>query len=452
MAQTSSSALIITFPIFPFQKVLDRLQTLNQDWSNKMPSNLSIATQPTRVPPIPIRPLFSRALVIDDDPVFQIVVSEGLLTGGVREVEVADDGVQGLEKLANAREDIDLVAVDLQMPNMTGVDVIRELANTGFKGAVIIISSEDSSLLRSVHNLAKLLNVNILGAMHKPVDVDALHALLETEYAAKGKSPRRVVSRNQVMDALTNRKLVPFYQPKVSLIDRSISGFEVLARHIEDESLAAAPTLYLEAIEKYGLSIEFLIAMIRMAADDVRDWGDVSDPIKLSFNLTPLAVQDSGLPDRLLAAVTEAGLDPTSITFEITENHLLECTAASLQVLSLMRLYGFSLSIDDFGTGATSIEQLRTFPFTELKIDGRFMIDSPDDEFSRLTVQASAKLAGVLGMRVVAEGVETPEAIQFARQSGAHEVQGFHFARAMSGPDAKAWLLNHKDNERQRQS
>lgn len=400
----------------------------------------------TQTPPTGalMRPLFKSALVIDDDPLCQIVVSEGLIAGGLKHVEVADDGVEGMEKLVNARNPIDLIAVDLQMPNMTGVDVVRELARVGFQGGVIIISSEESNLLRSVHNLAKLVGINILGAMGKPVDVPGLHALIQKEFTEQDKQPKRVISRAQVFDALAKDEIIPYYQPKISLADHSITGFEVLARRVTEDDKTSAPTEYLDAIEKYGLSIEFLSKMISKAAEDTREWHTQLGSFKLAFNLTPLAVQDSGLPDRLLAIVKNAGLEPSSITFEITENHLLECTAASLEVLSLMRLYGFALSIDDFGTGATSIEQLRTFPFTELKIDGRFMMASGDDEFSRLTVQTSAKLAAMLGMKVVAEGVETPEAIQFAWKSGAHEVQGFHFARAMSAEHALNWITAHK--------
>jgi EAL domain-containing protein (putative c-di-GMP-specific phosphodiesterase class I) len=394
-------------------------------------------------PSTKLRTKFRNALVIDDDPLFQIVVSEGLIAGGVEYVDIASDGVDGMEKLVNARSEIDLVAVDLQMPNMTGVDVIRELARVTFKGAVIIISSEESNLLRSVHNLAKLLGVNILGAMGKPLNVENLHSLIQTEARDEDTKPKRVISRAQVLEAMQNDALVPFYQPKIKLSDGSIAGFEVLTRQKGDDISAKAPIAYLEAIEKYGLSIDFLGRLIERAAEETRPWQSLLKDFKLSFNLTPLAVQDSGLPDRLRAIVNHAGLEPENITFEITENHLLECTAASLEVLSLMRLYGFDLSIDDFGTGATSIEQLRTFPFSELKIDGRFMLSWSDDEFSRLTVQTSAKLAGMLGMRVVAEGVESPEAIKFAKQSGAHEVQGFHFARAMDASQVIVWIKEH---------
>lgn len=400
-------------------------------------------TKHTPTPNVKLRTMFSNALVIDDDPLFQIVVSEGLIAGGVEYVEMACDGVIGMEKLVNARNSVDLIAVDLQMPNMTGVDVIRELARVSFNGAVIIISSEDSSLLRSVHNLAKLLGVNILGAMSKPLDVDHLHSLIRTEVTEENRKLKRVISRAQVIEAMRSNALIPFYQPKIKLADGSIAGFEVLTRKDGDDDQARAPVAYLEAIEKYGLSVDHLASQIKRAADETRPWQVLLKDFKLAFNLTPLAVQDSGLPDRLRAIVQDAGLEPENVTFEITENHLLECTAASLEVLSLMRLYGFDLSIDDFGTGATSIEQLRTFPFSELKIDGRFMLTWSDDEFSRLTVQTSAKLAGMLGMNVVAEGVETPEAIQFARQSGAHEVQGFHFARAMDASQILAWIKAH---------
>jgi len=411
--------------------------------------NAALQTSNTRATPKP-GCAFQHALVIDDDPLFQIVVSEGLRGGGIPLVETADDGLCGIETLADANGSIDLIAVDLQMPNMTGVDVVRELGRLGYKGAVIIISSEESNLRRSVENMAKLLGINVLGALAKPLNVESLRALIHASQDANSSASGRLVSRAQVISALTKRELIPFLQPKIALKTRTVTGFEVLARHVDNAETGSAPFHYLEAIEKYGLSIDFLCDMIARAAEQIQAWKHPYCSLNLAFNLTPLAVQDSGLPDRLLAAVVQAGLDPKSITFEITENHLLECTAESLEVLSLMRLYGFGLSIDDFGTGATSIEQLRTFPFTELKIDGRFMMASENDEFSRLTVETSAKLAGMLGMNVVAEGVETPEAILFARRSGANEVQGFHFSRPMNPDRALAWLESYNAQNAER--
>ncbi|MCR9269606.1 MAG: EAL domain-containing response regulator [Hyphomonadaceae bacterium] len=386
---------------------------------------------------------YHSGLVIDDDPLLQVIAQEALLSGGVQDVQTADDGVLGLETLAASNNAIDLLVVDLQMPNMTGVDVIRELSRVSYGGAVIILSSEESSLLQSVKSMAKISGITILGALAKPLDVEALHKLLYTDTGASKLQRTRIISRPQTLKALNDDYLVPYYQPKIDLQTNTVVGFEILARCADASETDPAPFDYLDAIEKYGLSVEFLCKMITRAALEIAQWPHARGAMKLCFNLTPLAVQDSGLPDRLLSVVKAAGLEPNRVTFEITENHLLEQTAESLEVLSLMRLYGFGLSIDDFGTGATGIEQLRSFPFTELKIDGRFMMASKEDEFSRLTVQTSVKLASLLGMRVVAEGVETQDAISFARAAGAHEVQGFHFARPMPAAEASAWLSAH---------
>lgn len=133
---------------------------------------------------------FANALVIDDDPLFQIIASEALLASGVEHVETVDDGVIGLEKIVSAQRPYDLAIVDLQMPNMTGVDVVRELGKTEFRGAMIIASSEDPSLLRSVESLAKLLDINILGVLGKPLDVMALHELINIDATFSAKQTR----------------------------------------------------------------------------------------------------------------------------------------------------------------------------------------------------------------------------------------------------------------------
>lgn len=230
----------------------------------------------------------------------------------------------------------------------------------------------------------------------------------------------------------------------MSVSGTALKGFEVLVRDSAANDMSRAPAAYLDAIEKYGLCRQFLCQLIEQAAEASTGWEKMIGPFKLAFNVSPLIVQDRGLPDRLLDVVKGVGLDPKSVVFEITENHLLEYTAESLEVLSLLRLYGFQLSIDDFGTGATSIEQLRAFPFTELKIDGRFMMSYHEDEFSKIAVETSADLARAMEMKIVAEGVEDEAALEFARLSGAHEVQGFYFAKAMSADDTKDWLSKHR--------
>lgn len=383
---------------------------------------------------------YSTALIIDDDPLFQIVAEEALLAAGVTTVQTADDGKLGIQCICDHPYSIDLIICDLQMPNMTGVDVVRELSNLGYTGTVIIASSEDDGLIRTVHNMALKLGIRIAGAVRKPLNMMELKHLL-ADQAQMVPAPALVsLSRTQIKKAISSRKIRPHYQPKINIHTNSVSGFEVLARLDNASPKASAPTAYLEAAEKHGLMTELTISIIEQALAETSSWREQFGPFKLAFNLSPTSVQDTGLPDVLINCVKSAGVDPATVTMEITEDRLLENTASTLEVLSSLRLAGFELSVDDFGTGATSIEQLQTFPFTELKIDRQFVQAAAHDEFSQMTVQTSAKLAALLGMRIVAEGVETEEALHFVKAAGAHEAQGYFFSGALSPQEVFAWV------------
>ena len=131
------------------------------------------------------------------------------------------------------------------------------------------------------------------------------------------------------------------------------------------------------------------------------------------------------------------------ITFEVTEDRLLEEQAVILEVLSRLRLAGFKLSLDDFGTGAASIEQLRKFPFHEVKVDRQFVQNAVKDEFSRFTVEAAVKLSKLRGMSVVAEGVETEDVLDMVRDLGATTAQGYLYSAALAPENVLDWVSAH---------
>ncbi|MEO0720966.1 MAG: EAL domain-containing protein [Pseudomonadota bacterium] len=127
-------------------------------------------------------------------------------------------------------------------------------------------------------------------------------------------------------------------------------------------------------------------------------------------------------------------------TVEVTENRLVQHEANVLEVLSRFRLLGFKLSMDDFGTGATSFEQLRLYPFSELKIDRSFIQNAREDDFSKTTVETSARLAAMLGISVVAEGIETDDQLKLATDVGAESIQGFLISRPLSASQLTEWV------------
>lgn len=150
------------------------------------------------------------------------------------------------------------------------------------------------------------------------------------------------------------------------------------------------------------------------------------------------------MPDWVINKIKRARLDPRDFTIEITEDRLMTYEANVLEVLSRFRLGGLRLSLDDFGTGATSIEQMRLFPFNELKIDQSFVQGATNDGFARTTVETSARLARMLGLSVVAEGVETLAQLRFVKAVGARQVQGFLFAKPMRANAVLDWASRFK--------
>ncbi len=379
------------------------------------------------------------ALVIDDDPLFRIIAEETLRAIGFKSVDLADDGAAGLQQLRARNGGVDLVMCDLNMPNMDGVSVIRELGQIDFNGALIIASSEDLSLISSVRTMAQLVGVRVLGALKKPLDENALTAMLQNQ-ASQARRKSELVTRHMLKSALGEDLIQPWYQPKLDSRLGRVTGVEALLRVTAPNGETLSPEPFIFAAERDRLIGEVTNRIVEKVVADLGTWSKAGFDLDVSINISPVSLDDLDLPDRIRAMFLAGGIDPRRTTLEITENRFLNHDANVLDILSRMRLAGFRLSMDDFGTGATSMEQLRLFPFNELKIDKSFVLAACDDEFSRTTVETGARLAAMLGLDVVAEGVETPEALKLVTQAGAGFIQGYLIARPMPGDALVGWM------------
>lgn len=382
------------------------------------------------------------ALVIDDDEIFQNVALASLESLGFKTVCTANDGEMGLAAVLTASESYDLILCDLQMPNMDGAKVIRELGEMNFKGQVVIVSGEDTILRESVYQMGKLGNVNIKGALAKPLVLEDLKQLVDCDKQSKALGAQ-VIEREGLLDALEKRQLKPFYQPKIDLRTNRVEGFEVLCRHVDDNGNIGAPMPYIQSAMTYSLIGSLTKSMIEQVTDEAASWKNHLGEFNLAINMSPACILNPNLPDRISNKFKSAGFESRMITFEVTEDRLLEEQAVILEVLSRLRLAGFKLSLDDFGTGAASIEQLRRFPFHEVKIDRQFVQNAVTDEFSRITVEAAVKLSKLRGMTVVAEGVETEDMLDMVRILGATTAQGFLYSPAMPPEQVLDWVSEH---------
>jgi EAL domain-containing protein (putative c-di-GMP-specific phosphodiesterase class I) len=170
--------------------------------------------------------------------------------------------------------------------------------------------------------------------------------------------------------------------------------------------------------------------------------------VEVSVNLSALSVSAPGYADQLLEACAQLDLPPKALVFEVTESASISNLGHSLANLARLRMHGFRLSIDDFGTGFSTFAQLERIPFTELKIDCSLTRNLPEAERSVLLVQGILKIAKDLGLNTVAEGVETQAAWEALRQMDCERAQGFLFARPMPGGQLVDWARQDRSHLR----
>ncbi|MEM1105019.1 MAG: EAL domain-containing response regulator [Pseudomonadota bacterium] len=380
-----------------------------------------------------------RVLIVDDDPLFLGVADALMRSLGGKQVDCHQSPKDALSQVFNTQDDIDLIICDLNMPDIDGIAFIRALSERGFPGPVIIVSAEADAVIKSVEAITDMLGVQLLGGLKKPLRQGALMDLINGA-KAKALSERDThLGKAEVRAALTEGRVIPVYQPQLNLARTRFDAVEVLCRVRERDGRLGSPAPLLNASERHGFMIPLTLYLMRRALTDLKAWLSESAAHKCSINISALALEDRSLPRTLSESVARIGAPIRQITLEVTEDHLLNFGPDTLEVLARLRMAGFGLSIDDFGTGATSLEQLKRFPFTELKIDRTYVQGNHADPFAREVLQTSARLAAIVGLSSVAEGVETPGDLAQIAAAGVTRAQGFMLARPMPAEEFARW-------------
>ena len=371
-------------------------------------------------------------LVVDDDPTQIAILTAYFSSMQVAEILHARDGAHALEILDRHPKPVGLIVSDLKMPNMDGYELIRLLKSRGFKGRIALFSGHQKELIENAANLARMYGLDVIGHISKPLtksSLDKVFGSRKSSEAGRANADGTWPLKEDVSAALDKGLFVPFYQPKVDLLTGSISGAEALVRWIDPERGVVSPGLFLPIATNSGLMGRLTIAIVECVIEDMQrpEWAGM----KIAINIPPGMLSDITLPDIFMNRIGKVGLKTSQFCLEITESTVLDLDPATLEVLSRLRIHGFEISIDDFGTGASNISNLRMFPFNELKIDQSFINNVLTDAFSAETVNASVSLARMMNMRVVAEGIERKEVFDYVKAKGVHQAQGYLIAKPM---------------------
>lgn len=370
------------------------------------------------------------------------------LTSG--ELLAAENGADALARL-EGRGELDLLITDLQMPVMDGVALLRHVAERGLSPMIILISAEHASILTAAERVATAYGLRLLGSVAKPATRTALHALVERALAADaGEAPPPVhvpgpsvpaLSADQIRAWIDRGHLSVDLQPKLDLASGAVGGAEALARLFSPAAGSRIPPgRFVPVIETdRALTTDFTLAVTQCVAGALAAWPVGTPPPTLSINLPGSSLADAVLADRLAGILDQAGVAPARIVWEVTETAALENMGAAIEILTRLRLKGSGLSIDDYGTGHSSLDRLAAIPFTEVKLDRAFVHGCVADRSARTIIASTVRLAHDLGMKCVAEGAETDAEVEVLRDLGCDTVQGYAVARPMPVDAFAAW-------------
>lgn len=385
-----------------------------------------------------------KILVVDDEPFALRLVTHQLGRMGFVEVVAHDRAAEALALLQSDVHAADVVLLDLQMPEMDGVEFVRHLAALRFPGGLILLSAEDERIIETVRKLAQAHSLDVLGALHKPVAPDQLQRLLGGAARTPTRTPRRETTRYspvRLMQAITGGELRNVYQPQVELATGRVVGVETLVRWQHPEDGVIGPDQFIPLAEEYHLTDDLTRTTLVQALAQARAWMEAGLDLHLSVNVSMDNLGALDFPDFVARALATAGVAPQRLVLEVTESRLMTNTIAALDILTRLRLKHIGLSIDDFGTGHSSLAQLRDIPFDELKLDLGFVHGALHDAAKRTILEANLGMAHQLGMRTVAEGIEDREDWDLLRGLGCQLAQGYFVARPMPGSQLPGWLV-----------
>lgn len=259
--------------------------------------------------------------------------------------------------------------------------------------------------------------------------------------AMNAEAVRRMSLENDLRRALDRNEFEVFYQPKINMRDRRVVGAEALARWRHPEHGLVSPSEFIPLAEETGLIVPLGKWILRAACEQMTTWRDAGfAPLQVSVNLSPRQFHERDLLENVAEIVRETNVDATCLELELTESSLIENAESAVETLLRLKKMGLKISIDDFGTGCSSLSYLKRLPLDVLKIDRTFMREAASDRSDAAIVMAIITLAQNLGLKVVAEGIEMEEQLKFLRPLNCDEWQGFLFSKPVAAEEFKTHL------------
>jgi EAL domain-containing protein (putative c-di-GMP-specific phosphodiesterase class I) len=373
-----------------------------------------------------------------------------ILDPGVESLSVLRDvaGILGIEHIeVDSTEDLKDV-LELRSPTIAvlaidrvdarGLAALDVLAQHESRPALLLIGSISARVLASARRAAKARGLVVLGLASSPLDSAFIERLLTPHL--KVAPP---ISCDELSRALEEHQLTLLYLPKLAIGSgvAIIQGVEALVRWQHPRRGLLQPRHFLRAAEDYGLLSHVTDFVMAEAIRQAAQWRDNGLSLEIVINLSTDLVRDRAFPERLAQLLEENEFPPEKLTLDVTESASVADRDLLIDVFSRLRILRVGLSLDNFGTGLSSLTEIYRLPFSEIKIDHALIADVPREREARVVVQAIANLAHALQLTVCAEGVESRQMLEFVQLAGFDTAQGHFFSEAV--PSVEVEQLVH---------
>ncbi|QBC42333.1 EAL domain-containing response regulator [Iodobacter fluviatilis] len=383
------------------------------------------------------------ALVVDDSPSHCLAAVEYLTDIGFAHVYVAQDGKEALDILQTI-EHVDFILTDLRMPGMDGIEFLGCLAKASKQYFISVMSEVPRDVLDTVQGIADASSLELLAVMQKPLTPESICTLLKKSNPNLQTSntiwPLFNFSTDEVSLALDAHELHFYFQPKVTIVNKKLIGFEALARWLHPIHGVLPPIAFIHHVEHGELALRFFYDLVGASCDMLKKLHTVAGGIHCSINLPVPLLDRPELVDKMQSIVEAKGIESRFIIVEVTETTLMSNLATSLGALARLRIKGFGVAMDDYGSGYSSMKQLSRCPFTEIKIDKEFVHDTVHRPKKLAILTSAISMSQRLNLKVVAEGVETEEDWNQLSALGCDIAQGYFISRPIPEEKVLAWI------------
>jgi EAL domain-containing protein (putative c-di-GMP-specific phosphodiesterase class I)/ActR/RegA family two-component response regulator len=388
----------------------------------------------------------NRVLVLDDDHTVCELVSALARTMGLT-CDATRDPATFLDRVT---PETSLILLDLMMPEMDGIEVLRLLGERRCKARILLMSGMDKRVLETAERLAQSLGLAVVGHLQKPFPLPELKGVFDSVAGMEAPKtieevPAFAVSDEQIRNAVKNGEFLNFYQPQINLKTGDVMGVEALARWRHPERGMTLPENFLARLDALDLMDALCWSTAELAMAEAKQFTRRNgELLRLSINASMRSLHDLEFPDALVTLAHKYDFPVEMIAVEITESVLMSELSRTLDVLTRLRMKNFQLSIDDFGSGYAMMRQLQNVPATELKIDKSIVENMHLNDRDRVMVGKIIEMGHELKLSVLAEGVMTQEQFQLLRRKGCDGAQGYWFSYPLPAEAIKKWLATYE--------